>query len=1810
MPKSSGSFRAAKSLFVTHALKTTDTVEILLPDEEATKPLFAGKGGITSSSTVPDLLQQTDLPRFQKQHDFWRKTLADAPTMLALPTDRPRAYRQSTNVSRIPVLLDAPLVRSLLKLSVEHDMDLSMIVTAGWGAVLSRLSGQDDMIIGFFQSGPGEKSTYGSNILPLRLDLSGVPNTFQLLKRGREMTSISLVHQVLPSGSIADTVSAPLFQVALQWNRQTPLHSTPFQVDLELQLQESDTEVVGDMIFSSDLFNPDTIKRHVGYLITILQSMANDPMQPIATIDILSPEEKRLVLETWNEASEAYPDNLCIHQLFEIQVDKTPDATAIVYEDQSLTYSELDSRANRLAHHLIGLGVGPDTPVAICVERSPGMIVGILAIMKAGGAYVPLDPSYTSGRLKDILEDASPAIVVADQTGQAIFRDSILTLVDLNSPLDHSTSNPCVPELTSRHLAYIIYTSGSTGKPKGVMIEHRGVVNLAQTHTKFCGIDQNSRVLQFASLSFDASVWDIMLPLSCGASLFIPNNTVRQDRYTLWKYMADHSITHASFTPSFLQDGKNLPAPNNSLTLVLGGESLNPVLLQNLISQGYTVINDFGPTEVTVSATTWRCPPDFKGDTAPIGRPVIHSRIYLLDKHGQPAPLGVIGEMYVGGIGVARGYLNRAELTTERFLPDPFVDDAEGRMYRTGDLARYLPDGNIVFLGRNDDQVKIRGFRIELGEIEARLSDHPLVQQAAVLALSEDEAKRLVAYVVAKPEDQLVNTLRSHLASCLPHYMIPAAIVRLDTLPLTTSDKVDRKALPAPDSSALARQDYEEPQGEIETYLAQIWAELLSVDRVSRSDDFFALGGHSLLVTRMLIRLRQSGFTVSVSTVYQSPVLSILAQSLGKHQSESIPPNLITPQTTKLRPEMLPLISLSQSEIDHIVQMTPGGVMNIQDIYSLSPFQDGVLFHHLLTTEGDPYLLSAQMAFGTRELLDRYLQAFQAVVDRHDILRTAFVSKDISTPAQVVWRQTSLPIQEFTLDPADGPIAKQLDERFHPNHYRIELSHAPLLRFMVAQDTDGRWMLLQIIHHLIGDHVAAEMLNHEIEQILHNQGHNLTTPLPFRNAIAQARSENRHDVHKRFFEDMLGDIEEPTFPFGVSEVHQNGAQISESHSILPQGLNNRLRLQAKRMGVSLASLCHVAWSLVLARTTGQERVVFGTVLFGGAQNALDEAGKIMGVFINTLPFRCDISSQCVRDCIRQTHSRLAALLEHEHASLALAQRCSGVPAGTPLFSALLNYLHTSLPSGSSGKLDTEFISEEEQVHYPGIEFLRGRERTNYPFGINVLDFDTALGLAVQTQQPVDPSRVAGYMTQALESLAVALESDPNVEVFGLEILPLEERDLVLHGLNATQQDYPDHLCVHHLFEQQVEHNPQATALMLNSQSLTYSELNARSNRLAYHLIGLGVQPGNLVSICVERSFAMIIALLAVLKAGGAYVPLDPSYASERLSDILMDASPGIMIADNHGKEALGEGILSSITVVDPDVIGEGSHPKSVALDDDSLANPQVQGLTQSDLVYIIYTSGSTGKPKGVVVEHQGLVNLVTTRPGIYGISASSRMTQFFSMAFDAHAFDVFMALCNGGCLHLLPDNIRMDLSQLWNYLEREAITQTVLTPAVLQHCNDLPRLSTPLTIITTAEATSATLIQAMYQRIPNGRIVNGYGPTEATVSSMAWECPRDFDSDLVPIGRPIANKKIYLLDRHRQPVPIGAVGELYIGGIGIARGYLNRPELTSKVFLPDPFAGNKSARMYKTGDLGRYLPDGNLVFLGRNDHQIKIRGFR
>ncbi|WP_049786408.1 non-ribosomal peptide synthetase [Mycetohabitans rhizoxinica] len=1749
----------------------------------------------------------------QRERDeaYWLKQCADwaEPTMLV---------SRAAPLSQHRLRQTAYLPTQALGDFMSDTGRLAQILTVALAVYLHRMTGVQDVVLGLPVTARLGADRYIPGTLahdiPLQFTIQSGMNLSSLLQQAAQQIQRGFRYQSYPSEALRCRLGLPPGQALFG----ATVNVMPFDYDMSFDGYPSTNHnllngPVDDLVLdvywvpdSSQLridFNANpacyTVKEldaHQRRFVRFVHALAANATQPIGRIDLLDAEERHRLLVEWNATQQDYPSHWCIHQLFEAQVERTPDATALVYEDQTLSYAQLNDKTNQLAHYLRALDVGPEVVVGLCAERSLEAIIGLLGILKAGGAYLPLDPSHPAERLASMLRQASVAVLVTQSHLEARLPEIQARRIDLD--MDWAKIAACPKTrldsgVTAEHLAYIIYTSGSTGQPKGVMHSHRGVVNYLSFLTRHYAITCADTILNITGLAFDPCVRDLFGPLAAGARVIIVPNEQAKEPGCYLSAIRERSVTKLlSITPSFLhslcETVPKGPIASSLNTILTSGEPLEASVCEQVhkaFGRQVTVVNQYGPSECTMASTWFKADAQQEG-RVPIGRPVPNVRVYVLGQHLELMPPGVTGELYIAGAGVARGYINQPELSAERFIPSPFSSGE--RLYRTGDLARWRSDGQLEYMGRVDQQIKIRGFRIEPGEIEAALVKHPSIAQSVVVSREDHPGdRRLVAYWVAADDGAMTPVeLKAYLSQTLPDYMVPVAFVQLKTLPLTLSGKLNQRALPAPDGAAFALQVYEAPQGELETTLAAIWSELLGVKRVGRHDNFFALGGHSLLAIRLIERLRRVDFELSVRTLFDTPVLSVLAQSLGQHRDVAVPANRITRETTALTPDLLPLIELTQAEIDRIVQQVPDGVANIQDIYALSPLQDGILFHHLLATDGDPYLAIAQLAFDTRERLDQYLAAVQQVINRHDILRTAFVWEGLSTPAQVVWRQAPLSVTKLALEAKEGPIAEQLARRFDSRHTQLDLTQAPLLRFAIAQDTDGRWLAVQLLHHLIGDHSTLEVMHAEVRAFIEGEGETLSAAQPFRNLVAQARLGVSQTGHERFFTEQLADIEEPTLPFGLTDVHRDGVQVAEAYWMLPQALNDRLRAHAKRLSVSLASLCHLAWAQVLARASGQQRVVFGTVLFGRMQ-AGEGADSAMGLFINTLPLRVDLDSS-VEAAVRATHARLAALLEHEHASLALAQRCSGVPAGTLLFSALLNYRHNAVSTGESGRL-------------PGVELLSEQERTNYPLTLSVEDFGQALGLTAQVVTSLDPDQVCGYMQQVLESLAEALETTPEWPVEQLEVLPKEERTLLFETWNATQQDYPAHQCIHQLFEAQVERTPLAPALVVEERTLSYAQLNAQANRLAHQLIELGVKPDARVAICVERSPAMVVGLLAILKAGGAYVPLDPSYPGERLAHILTDAAPDIVLADAVGRAALGEATLASRTVLDPNVLPARAD-----------TNPSVLALTSRHLAYVIYTSGSTGMPKGVMVEHRSIARLVINN-GYLDVGAADRVALAANPAFDASTFEIWAPLLNGATAVVINRDTVLNPAAFAQTLQEQRISILWLTVGLFnQSFIELGPIFPQLkALIVGGDALDASVVAQVLKGTPPRQLINGYGPTESTTFATTYRI-NAIREDIVsiPIGRPIANTRIYLLDRYGQPVPLGAVGELYIGGAGVARGYLNRPELTAERFVRDPFSDEPNARMYKTGDLARYLPDGNLEFLGRNDHQIKIRGFR
>ena len=1784
----------------------------------------------------------------EKQNEYWRRTLAGAPTLLELPTDRPRPTEQTFSGARVDLVLGATLTAGLKALSRRHGMTLYMTILAAWATVLSRLSGQKDVVIGTPVANrrrPELENLIGFfvNTQALRVEVSG--SVAELLDRVRGIALDAQDNQELPFEQVVEIVKplrslshTPIFQAMLAWEgagggdfdfgglTMSSVDSgyDTAKYDLTLNLGESGEQITGGLDYATALFDRDTIERQVGYLHKILVAMVADERQGVDLIELLDDEERDSLLALGDGGPVIEGAGVTLYDLVAEQAARTPDAIAVVEPGTELTYRQLTQRANGLARQLRQLGAGPECRVAILADRSAESIVGVLGILAAGAAYVPLDPTYPDDRLAYVLNDAAVLALIAPTA----LAERAATGVTLRPELSGhvlvirqaaSDESPPATAVDAGNAAYVIYTSGSTGVPKGVVVEHRSAVNLVRSFVArhdFSG----QRLLMIPPLIFDASVGDVFPALAVGAALVLHPEPTELGPVELSRFCREQRVTAidapAAMWRQWTEGFVDLSATDHApvlpdLTLMMfGGEavSLDQVRrFAKLTGNRVVLSNHYGPTEASVCATmlTTRDGAELSGSELSIGRALPGVQVYVLDAHLQLVPRGIEGELCIGGVQVARGYLNRPELNAQHFVQDPFASatpsDATARLYRTGDLVRWNTDGTLQFVGRRDHQVKIRGFRIELSEIEVSLTQHPSVRDVAVLAREDVPGdKRLVAYVTASDAAIDVESLRTYLGSLLPEYMVPAAYVQLDALPLTPNGKLDRKALPPPDASAYVSRSYEAPVGEVETALAQIWADVLKLDRVGRHDNFFELGGHSLLAVTVIERMRRADLQADVRALFATPTLMALAAAVGgESDSVVVPPNLIPSDCTGITPEMLTLVSLNQEDIDRIVSTVPGGAANVQDIYPLAPLQEGILFHHVLESTGDVYLSATLLSIDNREHLNQFVEALQAVIDRHDILRTAVVWDGLVDPLQVVWRRAPLLAEEIKLDAADGDIAEQLRMRFDPRHYRIDVRQAPLMRLFFAEDpANDRWIILEMMHHLMGDHATLAVMQEEIHAHLHGQTHRLPTPLPFRNFVAQARLGVSVEEHEAFFTKMLGDVDEPTDPFGLQDVRGNGSQIADARREVDPQLYQRIRACARALGVSVASMCHLAWAQVLARICGRDDVVFGTVMLGRMQGG-EGSDRGMGMFINTLPVRMRIGDESARTSVRRMHELLTQLLRHEHASLALAQRCSAVRAPAPLFTALLNYRHAE----AAVEQDAQAVDV-----WAGMEFLSGGERTNYPFVLNIDDFGEGLSLDAQVDVATDPERLCAFMLAALDSLTTALEQAPATPVRRLEIMPEAERRQVLEAFNDTAVAYPQGRCIHALFEAQAARTPDATALVFEQQTLSYGELNRRANRLAHHLIELGVKPDDRVAICAERSLEMVVGLLGILKAGGAYVPLDPNYPVDRLVHMLTDSAPVALLTYATGPTAVMSQLSSLSSAIPVCDLRVDAGDWAAQQEHDPAA--QAMGLTPEHLAYVIYTSGSTGVPKGVMIEHRAAHNFILGLNQQLDLVVGRHWLFLTSTSFDIALYEWLGCLSNGDPCVVASAEEQHDPLRLTRLLAQHDFGLIQTTPSRWLQLLDTGWQATgsPLALCG-GEALSAKLQSDLCAA--GVRLWNCYGPTEATVWSLVNAIdPSAHESKRVSLGRGLPNYKHYLLGPTRELVPVGAIGEIYIGGASVARGYLNRPELTAERFLPDPYAAQPEAMMYKTGDLGRWLPDGDIEFIGRNDFQVKLRGFR
>ena len=1472
-----------------------------------------------------------------------------------------------------------------------------------------------------------------------------------------------------------------------------------------------------------------------------------------------------------------------IHQLFESQADQPPGPVAAIAGREELSYQLLDQRSNQFAHYLQNLGVGPETLVGIHMEPSLERLVAVFAVLKAGGAYVPFDPGYPKHRLAFMLDDAAVTVMLTEtrlrdalplDTRTAICVDADRTAID-----QMPTTRP-VSSLVPENLAYILYTSGSTGKPKGVQISHAAVTNMLFSMREQLGLTADDRGLAVASLSFDMSVFDLFLPLSTGASVVIADRDSAGDPNRLLALLEQNSATYLHATPAtwrlLINSGWQC---DRNFGIFCGGDALPADLAKQLLHRSDRFWNLYGPTETTVYSATHRLTPN--DDRILIGSPIANTGLRIMNDL-QPADRGQTGELHIGGAGLSRGYLKRPDLTAERFVPDPFSDTPGARLYRTGDVARVTNKGSIELLGRIDHQVKVRGFRIELGEIETVLAQHPAVKECVVLARSDHSGdSSLVAYLITQDKNNpAVDDLQSWLHERLPEYMVPAAFVFLDVLPLTANGKVDRLALsarervrPNVDTSFVA------PRTATEMALQEIWKQTLDLDQVGINDNFFQLGGHSLIATRVVSQVReQFDIELPIRDMFASPTIGQLGALIDSAKNQGL--QLLLPRIPAAsRAGELPL-SFPQERVWFIEQLFPQNLAyNFQSTLRLKGALDVDMLERSLTE----------------------------IVRRHEIYRTTFPSVD-GHPVQVIHDSfsVSLPVIDVTSLPEserEAEAKRQIDREIRQP---FSLTQLPLIRWVLIRIDAEDHILVHIEHHLVHDGWSFNVFLNELIKLYtafaSGQAPQLPElPIQFADFAQWQRRWLSGEVAEkqlRYWRNKLqGSPPVLELPADRPRPAVQSFRGTSFRIELPLELCESLRAASRQHSVTLFMMLFGIFQILLERYTNQQEFVVGS---GIANRRWPETETMIGMLVNTVALRADTSGDpAISELLhRVRETTIEAYANQDLPFELVVDSLQGQRdlSRNPLFQVMFNFHDASLVelklpglsldlvevvSNGSAKFDLNVIVIPRSEQQVGSGSRRAAEGITVIWEYNTDLFDASTIRKMADCYQLLLEQVAGNSERRISSLHLTSEA---------------ERAQLLHW-NETGTAYPEK-SIAELFEEQAEQQGTAVAVVCDGEELSYAELNRRANQLAHYLRAQGVGPETLVGICLERSLELAVGLLGILKAGGAYLPLDANYPAERLAYMLADARPSLLLTQSK--------FLSQLPRTDVKVICLNAYRELI--EDESSDNPGGETALEN-LAYVMYTSGSTGYPKGVAVTQRNVVRLVKEN-NYASLTKREVFLQFAPLTFDASTLELWGALLNGARLVIFPP-YAPTLEELGRTITEQKVSTLWLTAGLFhQLVDERPEsLSGVRQLLAGGDVLSVLHVEKALQFMNGKRLINGYGPTENTTFTCCHQIKRS-DTRSIPIGRPLANTQVYVLDRNYQPVPVGVVGELYVGGDGLARGYMRRPELTAEKFIPHLFSEKPGGRLYSTGDLVRYLPSGELEFIRRVDQQVKIRGFR
>ncbi|MEU0051301.1 amino acid adenylation domain-containing protein [Streptomyces sp. NPDC006309] len=1755
---------------------------------------YRERTGGAPAALAPLALQYADFADWQAERltgrrlaaglDHWRTALAGL-TPLELPTDRPRPAVWDGAGDAVRFELPAELMTRVDLLARRSRATRFMVLLAAFQAVLARFSGQRDIAVGTPVAGrglPDAERLIGLfvNTVVLRGDLSGEPSFRTLLGRVAANTLAALSHAGTPFELVVDELAPerdlarnPLFQVSFSLRTappepialpgldcelvRTPLTGSPFDLVLDTDILP-DGRLNARLQYATALFDRTTAKRLADAFRVLLDAVLADPDRPLHRVGLLTDQDRLAVVEKFNETAVPLPER-CLHELFAEQAERTPGAVALRWPDGELTYRQLDSRANLLAHRLRAHGAGPESLVGVCLRRGPELVVALLAVLKAGAGYLPLAPDHPPLRRSRLLDRAGAELLIADGESAQGWTGTVLAVGD--GERETAPESGAGPD----NLAYLIYTSGSTGEPKGVMVTHRNVVNYVRWSARTY-LGEGAGTALYSSVAFDLPVTSLFPALLTGAAVTLTPDDGTPGLDGLVQLLSRDSFDLLKLTPTHLGPlGRELPAAalrTATPHLVIGGEQLTGAMLEpwRWHAPDTVAFNEYGPTETTVGCATLALPVR-ELDEGPmgIGVPIDNTTLYVLDAELEPVLPGAVGELYIGGVQVARGYRGRGDLTAERFVPDPYAKVPGARLYRSGDLVRHRSDGLLEFLSRVDTQIKVAGFRVEPAEVEAALAEHPEVLEAAVGAHGTGDAARLVAYLVPAGERApRVAELRAHLERLLPAYLVPALYVVLPELPHTASGKVDRKALPDPTGARLVpAADRVAPRTPLERAVAAIWCELLDLDEVGVHDDFFALGGNSLLVTRLAFRLRQVlSADVPLADVFAAGTVARLAEVLAAAAPERQAP--ITPAGTD---GPLPL-SFAQQRLWFLDRLAPGAT---------------------------DYLVP--IALRLRGPLDRtaLTTALARLAERHAVLRTRYEERD-GEPVQLVDPGARIPLTEraATEEEALRLIRADLEVPF-------DLAAGAPVRAMLLRIGADDHLLALTLHHIVSDGWSVEVLADELAR--HYAGE-AVEPLPVQYADF-ARWQREHAATEEFAARLghwrerlagLTPLELPTDRRRPRLRDPRGGRLAIE---LPAELGESIDDLARRNGATPFMVLLAGCYALLGRWSGQQDIAVGTAVSGRTRS---ETAPLIGFFANTLVLRGDLSGRpSFTDLLARV--RELALDAYGHADVPFERVVEELAperdlSRNPLFQVMFELRP---PKGEAFSLPGLRV-EQLAVSWPAAKFdltvsvqpqADGTLRCGFEYATALFDRDTVRRMA-----------------EHYGRLLAAVVGEPDLPLDRIEALDAAEREALVHGRHDTTAEPPAR-CLPELFAEQAARTPDAPAVVFAEHTLSYAELDARATRLAHHLRALGVRAETPVAVCLRRDADLVTALLGVLRAGGIYVPVDPAHPPQRRTHVLADSGATVLISQSWIRGELPE-CPARLVLLDEDPEPAGPAPAGWR------PAAELPPLDPAGAAYLVYTSGSTGRPKGVLISHEAIRNRVLWTVREHGLGPADRVLQKTTVGFDASVWEFLAPLVCGATVVVAADGVPRDPAAMVRAVAEHRITVLQLVPSVLRVLVQQPGLrdcGTLRLVFCAGEPLPVELCDRLLALLPV-TLVNTYGPTECAIDVTSWRYDGREAGEIVAIGQPIDNTRILVLDPDGGLVPLGVPGELCVAGTGLARGYLGRGDLTAERFVPNPHPAAPGERLYRTGDRVRRRADGTLEYLGRLDRQVKLRGIR